>query len=111
MSEAMAFSRMEFVERLVKDLGYGREDAEYVWTRLGEADPRLRAAAAKWWSTGEWCVPDIEGFSFVGLQEDQGLAPFGALLALDWLVREPTEARLALRRPRHRLVGRSSEGD
>lgn len=106
MNELLPFGQVEFVERLVWDLGYRRADAEKIYARLTDLDPRLRGAVVDWWEKGVWRVPEIEGFTLEGLQEHQGLAPFGALLALDWLVREPAQARSGLERPRHRLIRR-----
>lgn len=57
------------------------------------------ADAFKSWSSDNCNVDiEIEGFTFADLVSKWGMNPVGALITLDWLVREPGKAKMALSR-------------
>jgi hypothetical protein len=48
--------------------------------------------------TGEPAKMEIEGWNYEKLTKERGLHPVGAFITLDWLLREPEEAKKALER-------------
>ena len=67
-------------------------------------EPRLKEALLRWDRIGE--LPDycIQGFTAQELMEHMGLHPVAAILMLDWLLREPEEAKFAIANSNDRLM-------
>lgn len=79
--------------------GYPENLIDSTATKLEKLPVQLREALIKWDTTG--ILPDIEeeGFSIKELVEYAGLNEIAAFLMIDWLRREPVEAKSALAEP------------
>lgn len=66
--------------------------------KLNVLHPTVNAAFSEWLLNGT--IPDltIEEYSYTILVNDFGMKPVGAFLTLDWLVKEPEDARMALKK-------------
>lgn len=87
----------DLLPRLVSELGYTDKEAKMVVGDLQASSPEVQAAFEKWWET-EILDEDLEiqGYTLKRLMNEYALKPIGALLTLDWLIREPVEALEAL---------------
>lgn len=94
----------ELLARLIDAFGYPAATAEAAAQKLLELRSELRPAFESWWSTGE--LPDVEvgEYSVGRLMEELEMNPIAAFLALDWLVREPDEAKQTLARGYDRIA-------
>jgi hypothetical protein len=88
----------ELIERLKSDLGYSNQGAELVANKLNNLVPEIRSAFEYWWKTGEFSEITIEGYSLEVLMTQHRMNATAAFLTLDWLVREPDQAKASLRR-------------
>ena len=86
------------LEKLLVECGYPAHMIEGTAKKIMNFQPRV-AQAFQVWHAGEQC-PDItvEGYSFADLTGHYGMKPIGALITLDWLLRDPQSATAALRR-------------
>ena len=89
--------KREMVARLVEEFGYPEDGAHLVADRLNAMQPAVKRAFEKWWA-GDTVQFEVEGFTVERLAGTVGLKPIAAFLTLDWLVREPQKAKIAIRR-------------
>ena len=71
--------------------------------KIERMDPQLQQELLRWDKIGDFPDREVEGFTVSGLVENAGLHPIGAFLMMDWLLREPNEAKYALAQPLTRL--------
>lgn len=88
---------------LLKKNGYTDATITTAASKIEKMDPQLQEALVRWDRIG--ALPDrvIEGFTVAGLMENAGMHPIGAFLMMDWLLREPDEAKYALAQPVDKL--------
>ncbi len=96
--EPVEVSVPDLAERLQREYGYRPRHAEDVARRLHGAAPPIRAAFFRWWVGGPLESPEVEGYSVQTLMESRTINPVNAFLTLDWLVRDPEEAKKLLGR-------------
>ena len=58
--------------------------------------PIVADAFNGWWKSKRQPNITVEGFSFIDLVTKWGMKPVGAFITLDWLIREPKKAKIAL---------------
>jgi hypothetical protein len=95
-------TREALLSRLAGELEYPPAQVEDAANRMLAFRSPVRELFLRWWTTGE--TPDtagsaetaIEGYTMARLMNDYGMEPLGALLTLDWLMREPEIASTAL---------------
>lgn len=92
-------------DRLVREYGYSSSGVEIIAAQLLRLEPQLSAAFEEWWNSGNVPKAEIEGYSFERLQNEHGMNPIAAFLTLDWLLREPEKAKVALSKGHDRLSG------
>lgn len=78
---------------------YSKPAAKTAAPKLEGLEPELKAALIRWDEIGELPTIEIEGFTVQGLVEFKGLHVIAAFLMMDWLRREPDEAKAALAEP------------
>lgn len=94
----------ELVAYLVAHEEYSEYVAQGLVAKLEVAAPPIQAALERWWQSRE-LEPSLEvaGYTLSLLVEQFHFTPCNALATLDWLLREPREARYAL--AHYRLFG------
>jgi hypothetical protein len=90
--------------RLLSEFGYSPASADITARDLIGCSEAVWDAFSCWWQTGAFGPLEVEGFSAAQLVRDHGLLAPGAFLMLDWLLKNPNEAKAALRRG-HDSVG------
>lgn len=73
-------------------------------TKLEAMPDTLKKALLDWHETGDLADLSVEGISTHQLMGIFGFAEIAAILMLDWLLREPDEAKYALAQPVTRVV-------
>lgn len=87
------------LKKFLRDIGYSEFEArEVIKNRIRKLSKPVDRAFYKWYTHGT--TPDItvDGISFRVLTNDLFMSPMQALLYLDWIAKEPQEARAALRK-------------
>lgn len=79
--------------------GYSDAAVASAAPKLEHMDPDLKKSLLRWDKIGDLPDREIEGFTVAGLIEYADLHPIGAFLMMDWLLREPEEAKYALAQP------------
>jgi hypothetical protein len=82
----------------MSEFGYPYKGAQLVAVKLEGSAPELRRAFLKWWEMGELPELGVEGFTVSQLIDQHHLNPIAAFLTLDWLIRQPEQAKAALRK-------------
>jgi hypothetical protein len=95
--------KQAIVARLVAQYQYPMEGAQIVAEKLINLHPTLASQAADWWDSGVPVAISAEGLTVQSLMEQRGLNPVAAILTLDWLLREPEKARLAISKGHDRV--------
>ena len=88
---------------LLKRNGYSDAAAASAAPKINKMDPQLQNDLLRWDKIGDYPDREIEGFTVSGLVENVGMHPIGAFLMMDWLLREPDEAKYALAQPLTKL--------
>lgn len=88
---------------LLKRNGYSDAAAASAAPKIEKMDPQLQNDLLRWDKIGDFPNREIEGFTVAGLVENVGMHPIGAFLVLDWLLREPDEAKCVLAQPLTKL--------
>ena len=81
---------------LLRRNGYSGADLASAAPKIERMEPQLQQDLLRWEKIGDFPDREIEGFTVAGLVENVGLHPIGAFLMMDWLLREPDEAKYAL---------------
>ncbi len=89
----------ELADALRKRFGVGEPAIPGLVDKFVDLDPRLRADFASFWETGDArSSSPVEGFTAQQLVRDWRMKGPGAFSALAWLLRDPVQAKEALRR-------------
>ena len=89
-------SQDALIKRLVQDWGYSQAGSEKAAQKLLNLQPLLKEVFEKWWDSGVAPEMTVEGYTFQQLVTERGMKPTGAFITLDWLLRDPAEAKKAL---------------
>lgn len=98
--------QIDFLIDFLLEQGYeSRTGAQAAAIKIESMQPDLRAAFFQWSETGQ--LPDllpiitegVEGVSIPDLVKRLGLSIPAAFLMLDWLIRDPNNAKIALANP------------
>lgn len=108
MMPSEPLDRHAIVRRLVAELGYSDRGASLVADRLEVSDVRIRASFLKWWNSGHIESVEVEGYGVQQLMREHQFNPIAAFLTLDWLIKEPGNAKAALARGHDRVQLTSS---
>jgi hypothetical protein len=94
---------------LQDQLGYSKAEAEAVWNELTAARAEVRKAFQNWWEQGRLDTLEVEGWTAQRIAEQMGCLPPAAILHLDWLLTDPTEALAAIQRGYDRILPKREE--
>ena len=77
-------------------LGYTHPEAEQAAMKIERMAPWLLEQLDQWFRTGSLPEEEYEGFTVAELVDERGFTVPAAFLYLDWLMKEPEAAKLAL---------------
>ena len=83
---------------ILKEEDYPVHMIERTASKLENLQPIVAAALENWISKGDFPLLTVDDYSFSSLVSDYGMKPIGALLTLDWLIRDPERAKQSLKR-------------
>ena len=92
------------IPRLVDEFGYSEKSANRVIKNLKNCSERIKLDFLRWWNTGVLPDLEIEQYNVSRLKKEFGMNPIAALLTLDWLLKEPEEARASLKRGYDKII-------
>ncbi|MCF0185546.1 MAG: hypothetical protein HUJ98_03545 [Bacteroidaceae bacterium] len=69
---------------------------EKTYNKIMNLQPTVANAFDQWLNHGVNPDLSIEGYTFMHLVSKMNMQPIGAFLTLDWLMRDPDKAKLAL---------------
>lgn len=81
------------IARLQSEWGYPTRGAELVADKLASLSGPLKELALRWWETGAPITEEFHGYTMTSLKEKHGLSEVAAVLTLDFLIRDPDNAR------------------
>jgi hypothetical protein len=87
------------MEKIIKKLisvGYPENAAKATAMELSQIDSSLNNALASWMDNEVETDMTIEGFTLSELQAKHKMAYPAALLTMDWLIKEPSLAKVAI---------------
>lgn len=87
------------MKEIIKErMGCSDKKAEVIEKGLKKLCPELRPVLKEWLKTGkeDWDKM-YEGFSINSLMKEYGMRFTGALLTIDWLIRDPKAAKKAIK--------------
>jgi hypothetical protein len=87
-------------ERLIDNFDCKESQADGVVEKISKLAPDIYAAFEAWFNTGVIKEIEVEGYTVASLREKKkNMNIIGAYLTLDWLRREPQQAKRALNEP------------
>lgn len=87
-------------DRLVEDFDCKESQVEGVVEKITKLAPDIYAAFESWFNTGVVKEIEVEGYTVASLHEKKkNMNIVGVYLTLDWLRREPVQAKAALSQP------------
>ena len=89
---------MEKIIAKLVSAGYPEAAAKVTAQELSKIDSSLNKALCSWLENGDETDMTVEGFSLSGLKVKHKMTYPAALLTMDWLIKEPKEATIAITR-------------
>lgn len=87
-------------DRLVNDFDCKESQVDGVVEKISKLAPDIYAAFESWLNTGVIKEVEVEGYTVSSIREKKkNMNIVGAYLTLDWLRREPQQAKFALGQP------------
>lgn len=86
----------EQLHLLLKEEGYPAHMIANTIVKLNNLAAPIKASFENWCQTGIIPTDRIDGYDFLVLTQSFHMKPVGAFLTLDWLTKEPEEAKIAL---------------
>jgi hypothetical protein len=86
----------DLIPRLISEFGYPPKGAQIVGEKLVKSSPQIQQAFIRFWEAGEIPSMVVEGYTVSRLADEHGMKPIAALLTLDWLIRDPVQAKISL---------------
>lgn len=87
-------------DRLVDDFDCKESQVDGVVEKISKLAPDIYDAFESWFNTGVVKDIEVEGHTVASLrQKKKNMNIIGAYLTLDWLKREPQQAKFALNQP------------
>jgi hypothetical protein len=97
-------SKENLLERITTEFDYPLPRAESATKKLLDLQPQLKSEFEQWWHTGQLPTIEIEGYTVQRLMTEREMNPIAAILALDWLIREPEFAKESFQRRYDRIL-------
>lgn len=89
---------MNTIEKTLVQRGYKQEDAISVASELAEVSDCLKSVLDKWLNDGSETDYEVEGYSIFSLKEQFEMTYPAALLSIDWIIKDPSEAIECIKR-------------
>lgn len=86
------------LKKRIESCGISKNSSKRIIKDIRKMDPELKKAFGKWYKSGITPKQYVEGITFDMLVNSFKMNAFNAFLTLDWLKREPLEAKSALGR-------------
>lgn len=87
------------IKHLLIDRGYNERNAKLVAHELTLLAAPLQPLLSQWLDNEQCMVNyEAEGYTIIALMQERGMTYPAALLTIDWLLKEPEEAKLSLSR-------------
>lgn len=87
-------------DRLVNDFDCKESQVDGIVEKISKLAPDIYAAFESWFNTGVVKEIEVEGYTVASLrQKKKNMNIVGAYLTLDWIRREPEQAKFALNQP------------
>lgn len=86
----------EQLRLLLKEEGYPTHMIANTIVKLNNLTAPIKESFESWCQTGIIPAVRIGGYDFMVLTQNFHMKPVGAFLTLDWLIREPEDAKIAL---------------
>ena len=90
--------------KLLRNQGYSKEGAKSATEKIVLMDNSLKQEFIRWTETGVLPNIEIEGFDFSGLRNSLGLSETATFLMMDWLLRDPEQAKLSMAESLDRVI-------
>jgi len=84
------------LKRRIMDCGITGRGALRVIRQIRRMDPQIKKSFGRWYNYNEVPKEQIHGITFDMLTDNFRMNGFNAFLTLDWLKKEPMEAKAAL---------------
>ena len=84
------------LKKRVEDCGISKKNSKKIIRDIRKMDPELKKAFGKWYKNSTNPTNYVEGVTFETLTKTFKMNEINAFLTLDWLKREPNEAKAAL---------------
>lgn len=86
----------EQLSLLLKEEGYPAHMIANTIVKLNNLADPIKKSFEYWCQSGIIPTDSIDGYDFLTLTQNFHMKPVGAFLTLDWLTKEPKEAKIAL---------------
>lgn len=87
------------IKTILLDRGYSERNASLVARELLQLSEQLRPLLSRWISNEEETLDyEAHGYTIRGLMTNRGMTYPAALLTIDWLIKEPEQAKRSLTR-------------
>lgn len=87
------------IKYILIDRGYNERNAKLVAHELTLLSAPLQPLLSQWLDNEQHMENyEVEGYTITGLMQKRGMTYPAALLTIDWLLKEPEEAKLSLSR-------------
>lgn len=86
----------EQLSLLLKEEGYPAHMIANTIMKLNNLAVPIKSSFENWYQTGIIPADKIDGYDFLVLTHSFHMKPVGAFLTLDWLIKEPEKAKIAL---------------
>jgi len=83
---------------LINEFDLSPKAAQIVVEKLETVNPTIKVAIDQFLESGVLTNLEIEEYTVQRLIKEHGMNPFAAMLTLDWLIREPNEAKKSLKK-------------
>ena len=87
---------MKKLKEELKKEGYPEETIENTISKIEKFDSEIKRLFYEWLENSTVPGAEIENYSYEKLTKDFQMKPIGAFITLDWLKRDPKEAKKAL---------------
>ncbi|MGE5653141.1 MAG: hypothetical protein ACM3ZQ_02580 [Bacillota bacterium] len=91
-------NKEELTQHLMTEFSYPARGAALVAEKLMKLHPELEAQFVIWWHNGSLPRVTVEEYTVERLMHEHSMNPIAAMLTLDWLLREPEQAKASLKR-------------
>lgn len=86
---------LEFT-RFLREEGYTPAEAMHLYREMKKLSPKVRSWVIDWFNEGVYPADVVEGITVQMMVESGNLKPINAFICMDWLIKDPADAKYAL---------------